>query len=180
MRIKLLAVCLLCACFLCACGTDPLERENIEIARSYRSLYRAAEKGDAMTVHLEQEAIDAIVDSLSEDGLVSASTLPTAGIRLAGQVERFCDGELDSLKLFVVCPDGGFIRYDLVSSGMCTVSRVYWDGSKPVQSYAEDFTAPDFTLTDGGVFHVPGPGRAGISAPQCSGRVAYAALRGVC
>ncbi len=59
MKIRQIFLCLLALCFSCACGSkmDKLEKENIAIARSYRTLYRAAEKGETINVHLDDEAV---------------------------------------------------------------------------------------------------------------------------
>lgn len=160
MKIKLTFLCLLAVFFLCACGSgaDKLEKENIEIARSYRTMYRAAEKGETMNVNLGNETIEAITASLAGNGYAVTDSSAMSGIRGSVQIESFCSGETESVSLFIVCPDGGFIRYDLNRSGACTVSRIYWNASKPEQTYFEDFTVPDFELTDGGYFTFDAPG----------------------
>ena len=160
MKIKLALLCLLAAFFLCACGSgaDKLEKENIEIARSYRTMYRAAEKGEAMNVGLSDDTVGAIVASLAESGYAVTDSSSVSGIRGSEQIKSFCSGETESVPLFIVCPDGGFIRYDLDRSGFCTVSRIYWNASKPEQTYAENFTVSDFELTDGGYFTFDAPG----------------------
>lgn len=160
MKIKPAIIALLCVFAMCACGSgaDKLEKENIEIARSYRSLYRSSEKDGTISLSLDGEAVAAIVASLAGDGHAVTDSSGENGISGSGQVVDFCAGRTEALALFIVCPDGGFLRYDLRRNAESTVSRLSWNGSTPVHTYSESFAPDDCALTDGGYFTFSAPG----------------------
>lgn len=160
MKIKTALLALLCLLAMCACGSeaDKLEKENIDIARSYRSLYRSSEKDGTISLSLDSEAVASIVALLSGAGRAVTDSSGEAGISGGEQIKSFCAGLMDEVSLFIVCPDGGFLRYDLRHSAESTVSRLSWNGSTPVQTYSERFSPDGFTLTDGGYFTFSAPG----------------------
>lgn len=96
--------------------------------------------------------------SLAGDGHAVTDSSGENGISGSGQVVDFCAGRTEALALFIVCPDGGFLRYDLRRNAESTVSRLSWNGSTPVQTYSESFAPDDCALTDGGYFTFSAPG----------------------
>lgn len=162
MKKKLLAAALLLALLsVCACASQEskLEDENLKIARSYRTMFRAAEKGEEMNVHLSDETVDAIVGTLVGSGYAAADMTGQNVVGNAQLITGFAAsdaaGAQSQVSLFFVCPDGGFFRYDLSTGAggrQCTLSRVYWNGSTPEQTYVRSFAVAGFELTDGGYF----------------------------
>lgn len=128
------------------------------LAEGYRSIYEKAKKNQELNT---LEAKKKIIDYFKNKGYAAVDTENQIDMANGEQAERFCqkakEKQQANLILFSVMDEGGFVRYDMETSGgeiAVEVCSLEWIENSPQAGYFQKFQAYTWKYTQNGYFFI--------------------------
>lgn len=133
-----------------------LRETSVHMAETYRDIYFEAAETDRLHT---PEVRKAILQCLGEAGYTAVDRNNQWNMVNPEAAERFCtlaeDGGNAGVTILSILDNGGFIRYDLQTSGgkMDVVrSSLYWENGEPEVQYNKAYTVRSWKYTQKGYF----------------------------
>lgn len=135
---------------------DPIIQETKDIAELYRDLYEAEQAGSGEE---DDDFVQDVMNRLGEAGyaVIDRENQNQRDMIHPEKLEAFCrevEGKLEGeVTFFSVMGDGGFIRFDLTTSGgEVSVNRsvLVWEDGQPQLGYQSSYPAKDWTYAEEG------------------------------
>ncbi len=131
--------------------TDPEEGAALAAAESLRRLYEAVYDPASSHLGLPDETLAAMLPLLAGEDAAAVDVDRDQALLGREHLQAFVQEERDFVRLYELCPDGGFICHALVreSTGLrVTQTRLFWEGTAPAIGYCESYAVTALALSD--------------------------------
>lgn len=129
----------------------PEEAAALAAAESIRSLYTAAYDPANSHLGLPAESLAPMLERLAGTEAAAVDVAREWPLQGDEHLRAFAEGRQDFVRLYELCPDGGFICHALVREpgGLrVTQTRLFWAGTEPGIGYCDSYEVTVLSLTD--------------------------------